>query len=66
MKLNINILSRLFYNCLLEENFNGIQDIIDEYTLVTLANTKNKGLISLILIKEIVYFYKLRNYTLNL
>jgi hypothetical protein len=49
MKLNINILSRLFYNCLLEENFNGIQDIIDEYTLVTLANTKNKGLISLIL-----------------
>jgi hypothetical protein len=49
MAVNVKVLPRLFYNCLLEENFNGIQEIINEYTLATLVNTKNKGLISLIL-----------------
>ena len=49
MAINVKVLSRQFYEYLSDKELDSIQKIIDEYTLTTLANTKNKGLISLIL-----------------
>ena len=49
MAINVKVLSRQFYEYLSDKELDNIQKIIDEYTLTTLANTKNKGLISLIL-----------------
>ena len=49
MAINVKVLSRQFYEYISYKELDSIQKIIDEYTLTTLANTKNKGLISLIL-----------------
>ena len=49
MAINVKVLSRQFHDYLVDKNFDCIQEIIDKYTLEILADTKNKGLISLIL-----------------
>ena len=49
MAINVKVLSRQFHEYLSDKELDSIQEIIDKYTLATLANTKNKGLISLIL-----------------
>lgn len=50
MAINVKVVSRLIHKYLSDTHELGsIQKIIDEYTLPTLVNTKNKGLISLIL-----------------
>lgn len=50
MAVNLKILPRQFHDYLSDKKLDSIQqEIIDKYTLATLANTKNKGLISLIL-----------------
>ena len=49
MAINLKVLPRQFHDYLVDKNFDCIQEIIDKYTLEILVDTKNKGLISLIL-----------------